>query len=182
METRRLRCASNGTKAAAWEEWAGKALESSHQFTRAFLKEQGWLVVPVESGQHFDDQDAERLASAATAFGATKLRAVSLEDLRHVRDALEVDVTEVGLLLFSRECAHFNFALVPEDYSFAVVCTTDDYFLVAGPRTFVELATGKRVPEARSDFDEFAADDSWSDADRIRLLGVSARYERAEPP
>jgi len=181
METKRLRHAPNGTKAAAAEKWIRRVFENGHQFTRTFLEEQDWLVVPIESGQHFDNKDAERLANAAAALGVTKLRAVLLEDLVGVGDDMEVDATEEGLLSFSREYAHFNFALLPEDYSFAVSCTTADYFLVAGPRSFVEIATGKKISQARSDFDTFADGDLWSDTDRARLLGVSARYRRSDP-
>jgi len=153
-------------------------MDDSCQFTRDFLSKEGWLVVPVESGQHFDKHDAERIAKAATLLGQAKLRAVLLEDLRDVMDHLEVDATEDGLVLFSRECAHFNFALLPEDRSFAVICTTNDYYLVAGSRRFVEAATGKEATEARSDFRRFACGDGWSAADKKQLVEVSRRYER----
>ena len=92
---------------------------------------------------------------------------------------MEVDATAAGLFLFSEECAHFNFVLLPEDHSFAVVCTTYDFFLVAGSKRFVETATGKGVAAARSDFDVFASDDSWEEPDRLRLVEISRRYEKA---
>lgn len=178
MGDRGIRRVPNGARASAAEEWVATALDESCHFTPDFLSKEGWLVVPVESASHFDEHDAERIARAATLLGQTKLRAVLLEHLREARDHLEVDATEQGLLLFDRECAHFNLALLPEDRSFAVICTTYDYYLVAGPRRFVEVATGKEVSEARSDFGRFARDDCWSAPDRERLVEVSQRYER----
>lgn len=179
MESRRLGRAPNGSRASEVERWVETTLDGSMHFTPGFLRDHGWLVVPVESGLHLDESDAKCISRAASLCGKTKLRAVLLEELKEARNHLEVDATVEGLLLFSRECAHFNYALLPEDYSFAVICTTSDYFLVAGSRRFVKAATGKEIAAARSDFEEYASDDSWSDSDRARLVEVSRRYEEA---
>ena len=175
MGTERLGRAPNGAKEAVAEAWARRALNRNGHFVTEFLEAQEWLVIPVESGQHFDECDVECLANAAAAQGESKLRAILLESLKGVGDHLAVDATAEGLLLFSRECAHFNYALLPENYSFAVVCTTREYFLVAGSKEFVETATGKRVVQALSDFEAFACDDSWSASDRSHLAEVLRR-------
>lgn len=131
----------------------------------------------MESGQHFDRSDARHIAKAARYFGAYRLRAVLLEDLQDVRNHLEVDASEEGLFAFSRECAHFNFALLPEKRSFALICTTNDYYLVAGSKVFVEKCTGKDVASARSEFERFARDNFRTDRDRNRLIEVSRLYK-----
>ncbi len=177
MKNRALKRAPNGAKASLAEKWLERALDNTYQLTREFLRVRGWVVVPVESALHIDEHDAERLARAASLLGKTKLRAVLLEGLKEVRSHLEVEATKEGLLLFNRECAHFNFALLPEDQSFAVICTTDDYYLVAGSKKFVEIVTGKEVAEARSDFEVFASDSFWSEPERARLVGVCRQYE-----
>lgn len=63
--------------------------------------------------------------------------------------------------------------IIPDDREFAIVCTTGDYFLVAGNKQFVESVLGKSVHQARAEFEEFATNLTW---EAERLTAVSRKY------
>jgi len=100
-----------------------------------------------------------------------------IEELSGVETNRVFDTTKKGLLNLNRVYSHFNVALLPREQSFSLICSTDDYFLVAGPAEFVELAVGSTLAEAYSRFDEFANDDFWSPRASSMLRSVSRRYK-----
>ena len=175
MESKKLGRAPNGEKESLAEKWIANALTEFRCFADGFVQSQNWVVVPVESGQHLESTDAAGIAKAAAMMGTRTLRAVLLEDAKNVRNHLAVDVSQDGLLIFNRECAHFNYILLPENHSFAIVCTTDDYFLVAGPKEFVVTAIGTSIARAQVDFLEYATDESWPESVTSYLLEVAQR-------
>jgi len=175
MNDGNVKSVADAAASAATRKWIAGAIED-HDFRDDFLLSMGWCAVPVESALHFAERDAEPIANAAHLYGKTKLLAVLIEKMEGVQEILEVIASKDGLLSFSRECAHFNYVLVPEDHSFAVICTTHDYYVIAGPRPFVELAVGKTISEVRAEFQRFAEDQFWSQSDRVRLLNVYGKY------
>lgn len=156
--------------------WISTALDEGGHFHRAYLESRNWTVVPVESAMHFDERDAAAISHAANSMGVRNLTAILLEQLKYVDDHRAVEATKDGLLGFSQEFSHFNVALLPNDLTFAVVCSTDDYFLVAGPHSFIEIATGMTVNEAYATFEEYASDDTWSASVSSFLVGILDRY------
>ncbi len=64
-----------------------------------------------------------------------------------------------------------------------VVCTTHEYFIVAGPPAFVRTAAGGDVVEVFSRFRAYAADPGWlgETRDQVRnvLLGVLEMLQKA---
>jgi hypothetical protein len=138
-----------------------------------WLKQNNWVAVPVESGSHFDDEDARLLAHAMESAGIHSCFALATEPLQNFPVCFEVKATKEGLIAFSHECAHFNFILISESQSCAVLCTVYDYFLVSGMPEFVELALGCTIVTSRERFLQFANDSDESH----RLAEVARRYE-----
>lgn len=91
-----------------------------------------------------------------------------------------VPVTEEGLLSFSKECLGLSALLVPDDESFAILCTTDDHYVVAGPRSFVSIAVGGDIAAAREAFFSFASDTAWPDDVRSFLMNIASAYSSFE--
>ena len=54
--------------------------EPAH-FSRTWLADKKWTVVPVESASHFDERDAERLARAFRGLGWGEIFAIATEPL-----------------------------------------------------------------------------------------------------
>jgi hypothetical protein len=159
-----------------WEAVARALLDTPGTFNDQWLRHTRWVVVPVESASHFDADDADRLARAAVEQGCSTLHAVAAEPLESFPRCFRVAASPEGLLTFSRECAHFNFVLLPDKYAFAVLCTVYDYFLVAGPVDFARAAGGD-VEEARRRFRRFAEEHDQPD----RLLAVARACETTAP-
>lgn len=159
-----------------WKVWLDHTLDSASQFNKGVLQAHNWVVVPVESAAHFDESEIERIASACNRVGVKELNAVLIENLKEVQPHFRFDATKEGLRGFNNSCAHFNYALVPDDCSFAIVCTTDDYYLLGGPLDVVESCLGRSIVEAREAFDAFSRSEEWTPEQRRMLQELSRRY------
>jgi len=153
-----------------------RALADAGNFRPEYLREHDWVVVPVESGLHFSEDDCRNISAAAKQSGTLSVCGVFMKDLSNVPGLIQIECTVKGLLTFSHQYGHFGYLLVPEQYKFAILCTLDDYYLVAGPWKFVQLAVGKAIPQAREDFEVFAGDYRSSESQRARLLAIAHRY------
>ncbi|REJ97675.1 MAG: hypothetical protein DWQ35_01430 [Planctomycetota bacterium] len=153
-------------------------VDSNFRLDADYIQSQQWSAVPVESGSHFDDADMNRLASAIGKSGAQRLNAFLLENIRDVPEHLVLEASVDGLQEFNRTCAHFNFAICPDDLSFLVICTTYDYFVIAGSRDFVESALGTAISTARDRFDDFASDEGDEEPTSV-LHQIASRYKEA---
>jgi hypothetical protein len=151
-------------------------IESRNHLRSACLASRGWIAVPVESASHFDRDDAYRLAAALQDANVRECFAVATEERRNTPACYRVAPSADGLLAFSWECSSFNFALVSDNRSSVVLCTSDGYYLVAGPAIFVRRAVGGDLLEARASFERFARDASWPAPVRNALLLVAERY------
>ncbi|HEX8337818.1 MAG TPA: hypothetical protein VF621_13870 [Pyrinomonadaceae bacterium] len=136
----------------------------------------GWEAVPVEKGRHLEEDGARALARALTEAGHGHCYAVAAEPLGEHPSVYRAEATAEGLLKFSEECAGLNFVLLPPDASAAVLCTTEDYNLYAGPPAFLRRALGRDTEAARAAFREYASDEWWEG----RLLEVARRYGDAQ--
>ncbi|SRR5258708_4662943 len=135
-----------------------------------------WIAVPVESASHFDERDAECLSQAAGFFGYSECAGVATEPLENSILCYRVPTTQEAFLEFSRETTALNYVLLPEDRFFAVLCTSEDYYIVAGPHDFVTKAVGSSIDTARKMFMRFADDPTWPPSERRRLVAVGERY------
>lgn len=149
-------------------------LADAASFNRRTLQDRGWVVVPVQSGFHFDTGDAERL-SAALAPVTTEVHAVLAEALRHATPGYVFPPTPHGFSQFSAECGLFAYLITSLHLrtEFAILCTVDDYYLVAGKAPIVTAAVGGSLDDAFDSFDEFTSDEEWPESVRKHLLTVS---------
>lgn len=127
---------------------------------------------------HFDERDALLISGASKRAGVNECFAVATEPLEGLPSCYRVPTSAEGLLAFSRECGTFYFALVPATRLFTILCTPDDYFLVAGPRDFVTGAIGCDIKRGRDIFFQFAASDEWPESVSRYLTSVAEKYER----
>jgi hypothetical protein len=173
-----IQAVANADVVRQLEAMAAQVFDEPWHLRAAWIIDRGWIVVPVEKGRHFEEDDAARTARAMRGFGYEQCYAVATEPMDDDPHAYSVPATRDGLIDFSRTTAGLNFILIPQDLSFAVLCTSEDYNLYAGSRDFVELALGTDVDSARAQFREIAADEWWQG----RLLQVSERYEALSAP
>src|SRR5260370_34164388 len=73
---------------------------------QTWVKHNNWIAVPVESGCHFDDNDAKLLAQAMQSAGFTSCFVVATEPLANFPLCLHVATTNEGLMGFMQEFAH----------------------------------------------------------------------------
>ena len=155
-------------------------IEDSGNFRPEWIAGRDWTVVPVQSADHFGKKDIEHLAAAFRITGYGEFLAVATEPLENTPVCYKVPTTEDGLRELNEAIRDFYFILLPEDRSWAVVCTKDDYYLVGGPLPFVLLALKTPIAQARADFLGFA-ENTRHPKMRSGLIGVATRYEGTGP-
>jgi hypothetical protein len=131
-----------------------------------------WVAVPVESTCHFSKEDERRLVLALQQRGMRVVYAVALEPVFPHPSVYAVAVSLPGIQAFNRETSHLNFVLFDEDVTCAIICTTDDYFVVSGPAEFVRITLESEIDEAFAAFERFATEPHWPDRSRRMLLSV----------
>ncbi len=155
-------------------------IEDSGNFRPEWIASRDWIVVPVESADHFGKRDIEHLAAAFRIAGYDEFLAVATEPLENTPVCYRVPTTEQSLRELNESIRDFQFILLPEDKSCSVLCTKDDYYLVGGPLPFILLALKISVSQARVDFVRFAENTRHAKM-RSGLLEVAARYENTGP-
>jgi len=111
-----------------------------------------------------------------SSLGVTEFLSIITDEISQGHLTYRFPVTEDGLLSFSKECLGLNVLLVPDDESFAILCTADDYYVVAGPYSFVSSAVGGDIAAAREAFFFFASDAVWPDDVRSFLMNIALTY------
>jgi hypothetical protein len=149
------------------------------------LKEDGWIAVPVRSSAHLAQLHLQRLHDAWSDLACRVAFAILLEPLRGVPEASETDTSLDGIRMFNRQFAHFNVALYTPSPKAIVICTTDDYFVIAGPEKFVTVAVGGSISEAYTRFAVFGAAAEWSEKGKAFfasiLTALRDEYPRLRP-
>jgi hypothetical protein len=136
------------------------------------VKREGWVAVPVESAHHLDDDDQIRLLRAVQAVKTRRVRALMLENLGDFPPAFDIQSSLAGIAAFNWECGHFNVALGGDDAMWIVACTTDDFYVIAGPAQFVTICVGGDIREAFDAFRAFATAPEWSKSLRAVLVST----------
>jgi hypothetical protein len=153
-------------------------LDRSDHLNVEWLSTRHWFAVPVESASHFNEAEAERISSSFRSLGVHQIIALATEELQNQPLCYLVSASKAGLMLFSRECGHFNYILTTVNHDAAVLCTSNDYYIVAGPERLVLEALGTRIENARKNFLAFATDEAWPPHIRKNLLAVHDRYRQ----
>lgn len=150
-------------------------VEKPYHLNEQWIMLNGWTAIPVESPIY--EREAEWLSEAAMILGCDECLAVATEPQPLENMCYRVPMSLEGVLNFDWECHPFNYVLLPESRLFAVLHTTEDYSVVAGPSEFVAKAIGCSISVARQMFYRFANDLLWEEDTRTRLLGVADKYK-----
>ena len=138
----------------------------------AVLRVAEWCAVPDQRTLHASRINRDLFARAFRESGHDSVWAVALEPLASEPLVYTVDATLEGLKEFSHHCSHFNYALVPPDQSWLVVCTTDDYLLLVGKIEFLFRILGCSISDAYAEFRKYGARTGWSENERAFFESV----------
>src|SRR6185369_783786 len=145
-------------------------LESDIHFDQAELHRRSWTSVPVQSASHFgaerDDVkhvcDALKMAGHCFALLTQEIRygeelvRNNPKEWDYIMANFEFEPSIDTLFEFSFKCGAFNYAITNDYIDFVIAFTTSDYYLIAGPRNFVEIALGKSIDNGLATFHEYA--------------------------
>jgi len=151
-------------------------VEEEIHISKRWIEANNWAVAPIESGLYLSQLADEWLSEAAQMMQCNQLWAISTES--ETAEHHRVPAHRAGITSFRRECSVYHYVLVPENRSFIVLYTKEDYVLIAGPANFVTKALGASIAASRRQFMERYADDlMWPPKVREFLISVAKRYE-----
>lgn len=150
-----------------------KLLSSPTELNLESLKRRNWVAVPVRDG--ITDRLAVWMASAIADLGESTAVCVTTE-LDTGPEAYKVTLSADGLLKFHYNCLLRPFLLAPKSLAFVLLDEADYFFVLAGPRTFVEAALGRPLAEAMSAFAEYAHGIPESERTKAWLKETAERY------
>jgi hypothetical protein len=140
------------------------------------LKRLGWVAVPVEAATHIDEPTLHRILGVCASANVNRLLAAETEVLVTERRFFSMPATLDALREFNWELGPFYCTLCPDDYTWMILCTKDDYYAVAGPELVVETILGQPLNAALETFRAFASAVEWPANDRRFLEGVAQKY------
>lgn len=149
------------------ERHLGVMIEDRHHVRKSWWSTGGRVAVPMESGMHFDAGQAFDIAAAFKDAGHASIYSVALEK-GGGDDYLKLSAAKRDLEALNERLRMVYIALLPADGSAVILCSPDDYNIVAGPKDFVERACGAELMLAREAFLKSAFED--------RLKAIAARY------
>jgi len=137
----------------------------------AWLATVSGVALIEESGRSPDDDQSPRLAGALRSIAMGRLLAVATEDLNGTDDVYSLAASAADLDAFAYARSGLNYALIPvAGIDWVVLCTVNDYLLVAGARRFVVGYAGDPGSVA-SGFREFIdGDPDWEHPASRKLL------------
>lgn len=142
-------------------------VEEGRHVRRSWWSAQGRVAVPMESGMHYDADQAKNIAAAFMKAGHSTIYSVALEK-GGADDYLQLSANSNELDDLNDRLHMVHIALLPADGSAIVLCSPDDYNVVAGPESFVERACGEDIATARESFLKAAFEE--------RLKKIATRY------
>lgn len=147
------------------------ALKGSIDVTDAWLASVCGVALIEESARSPDEDQAVRLARTLDRFGDRQLIAVATEELAGTDVVYRLAATTSDLVDFARARSGLNYALFPAaGLRWLVICTSHDFLLVAGPRTFVDTYAGEPARIA-AEFRAFVSDDpEWRHPEKQAVL------------
>lgn len=155
---------------------AAVILDAPQQFSLDWLVASRFKAVPFESASHFDADDAPRFASAMRALSVNTVRLLVLDGLTDRHKSFIFPASEKALIDLSVDFGSFNLLLLPSSEAFAILCTSEEIGVVAGPDAFCEMALGTTIQEAREDFRSFLALPGTPPSLRAYYEAVDERY------
>jgi hypothetical protein len=133
-----------------------------------------WAAIPRPDEMSY--MDAEWIAEAANNIGCHECFAITTK-LGRDPICYKIPMTQKGLMDFELQALPFDFVIVPKDLTFAIIRQARDYFIVAGPKSFVRTAVGCSFRTARQMFLDFYNDEFWTEDARQWFVSLAKRYE-----
>lgn len=149
------------------EQHLKSMIEGREHVRKDWWSASGRAAVPLESGMHFVESQAKTISAALQDAGHNVIFAVELEQ-QGKGGLWKLNRDAADLLDLSARTFMLPVALLTEDGSLVILCSPDDYIVIAGPRQFVERACGGDLKAARAMFLAWAFDE--------RLKEISGRY------
>lgn len=129
----------------------------------ALVKQNEWIAVPVESYSHFTPDFRERLQNITSEQGVENIFAVLIETPETNPGAYKIPTTSEGIAEFNLVCGALNCALFAEDLNWVIVCTVDEYYIVAGQEPLVLQLLLASLERAVAEFEVYVKNINWID-------------------
>ena len=145
------------------------------------IKQNDWIAVPTESGDHFSEEDEIKLLQAILENRNKEIIAITFEPLKAFPPAFLFPATAEAIAEFNHECGHFWFALYAGEPDWVIMCTKLDLLVITGKNSFVSQFLGCEIQQAFADFYGLTLSCADDDPEKKSLLQVYNRLESEYP-
>ena len=152
-------------------------IDQQINFNIDWIKKNNFAVVPIESSCHFNDEDANLIAKAIEYLSINECYVCNPDKLGLYNECYQFEISKENILILSSKFAHRNCVILPENFSFVILCTVEDYYLLCGTNNFVSIAVGGNILNAKKQFLDFALDKFWNKYDRDFFYNIYKKYE-----
>jgi hypothetical protein len=136
----------------------------------AIVKQPEWIAVPVESNGHFDLEFQVRLQQTISEQGSQNIFAILIETPETEPVAYKIPNTREGIAEFNLVCGALNCALFTQELNWVIICTVDDYYIVAGQEPLVFQLLLANQDRAFAEFEVYVKNINWPEpiGDRVK--------------
>jgi hypothetical protein len=125
-----------------------------NEFSLDWIRENEWIVVPVERAQHFILEEIVAIVAALIHAGYSECLAIATEPLGPYPACYHLSLSVEDFHSFNCECGLFRYLLTDQSRTWAISCS-ELYNLFAGPSKLVEAMLGRSIQDAWLEFQNF---------------------------
>ena len=135
----------------------------------SLAKQPGWIAIPVGSGSHFELEFQARLQQVISERGTQSIFAILIETPETKPVAYKIPTTLDGIEEFRLVCGSLNCALFAEDLDWVIVCTVNDYYILAGQEPLMFELLLASSDRAFAEFGAYIENLNWPEPFNGRL-------------
>lgn len=125
------------------------------------IKQPGWIAIPCESSDHLELDDCDRLQHTVSEFGYQNMIGVALESMVEGNEGVLLPVTVEAIEEFNSLYSFYWCALYAGKPDWIILFTKLDYFVIAGPESFVHKFIGCDFSEAFDSFYNYLSTETY---------------------
>ncbi|MGH1364167.1 MAG: hypothetical protein ACRBF0_11455 [Calditrichia bacterium] len=149
---------NDSTIVARNEKLTEAILEDKNVVKPNWIRSKKFTVIPTESIWNTTD-DIVSLLEGLKSLKIHSFIAIALEAVNsiNVHGSYRIENSLEGLEVFIRNCGGFKFLLTTENQSFAILCSSDGYYIIVGTTQFIKKVSGGDIKKAVKDYKEYCA-------------------------
>jgi hypothetical protein len=144
-------------------------------FATDWLEKKNWIAVPVPDT--IGEESAKKIAEMSSFVNEEYAFAIPLE-YQDSLDCHKIYMSVEDIIEFSVEFSLRGHILFPKNLVYSILFEGDHYFIIAGPKSVVEIGVGTEVTLAFDKFKKYAKESGELEGTEQWLSSIAESYEK----